>query len=134
MAIRGYWTVHDSGRILNPLLADGQVMGAVAHGVGGALYEELVYDRDGTPLAASFVDYLCPTAREVPEVEIHHLHGETSFVPSGAKGIGEGNSMTAPAAIANAIAGALADRGVEVTELPLRGSTIWKLLQEASST
>src|SRR5205807_8827167 len=86
---------------------------------------ELVYDDGGTPLAASFMDYLCPTWREVPEVEIHHLHGETSFVPSGAKGIGEGNSMSAPAAIANAITDAL---GVEVTELPMHGSRIWKLV------
>jgi 2-furoyl-CoA dehydrogenase large subunit len=125
VAIRGYWTVHDSGRVLNPLLADGQVLGALAHGIGGALYEELVYDGEGTPLAASFMDYLCPTSREVPEVRIHHPHGETSFVPSGAKGIGEGNSMSAPAAIANAIADAL---GVEVTDLPLHGSRIWNLV------
>jgi 2-furoyl-CoA dehydrogenase large subunit len=133
VAIRGYWTVHDSGRILNPLLADGQVMGALAHGLGGALYEELAFDEAGTPLATSFMDYLCPTAREVPEARIHHLQGETSFVPSGAKGIGESNSMSAPAAIANAVADALAERGVEVTELPLHGAKLWKWLQEAAS-
>src|SRR5205807_9897599 len=90
-----------------------------------ALYEELLYDGEGTPLVASFMDYLCPTSREMPDVDIHHLHGETSFVPSGAKGIGEGNSMSAPVAIANAMADAL---GVEVTELPLHGSRIWKLV------
>ncbi len=133
VAIRGYWTVHDSGRILNPLLADGQVMGALAHGVGGALYEELVFDRAGTPLATSFADYLCPTAREIPEVHIHHRHGETPFVPSGARGIGEGNSMSAPAAVANAIADALSERGVEITELPVHGSKIWKWLQETAT-
>jgi len=131
VSIRGYWTVHDSGRILNPLLADGQVMGALAHGIGGALYEELVYDGEGTPLTTSFMDYLCPTSREMPEVHIHHLHGETTFVPSGAKGIGEGNSMSAPVTIANAIADALSGRGIDVLELPVHGSRIWKWPQEA---
>ena len=131
VTIRGYWTVHDSGRVLNPLLADGQVMGALAHGIGGALYEELVYDAGGNPLAASFMDYLCPTWREMPEVGIRHLHGTTSFVPSGAKGIGEGNSMSAPVAIANAVADALAERGVEVTELPVHGSRIWSWLRHS---
>jgi 2-furoyl-CoA dehydrogenase large subunit len=132
IAVREYATVHDAGRILNPLLADGQVAGAFAHGLGGALLEELVYDAEGTPLAASFMDYLCPTMREVPEVRIHHVEGGTEFVPSGAKGIGEGNSMTAPAALANAIADALAARGIEVTELPVHGTKIWKWLQEAT--
>jgi 2-furoyl-CoA dehydrogenase large subunit len=131
LAIRRYVTVHDSGRILNPLLADGQVMGALAHGIGGAIYEELVFDREGTPLATSFMDYLCPTSREIPPVDIHHLHGETTFVPSGAKGIGESNSMSAPAAIANAVADALSGRGIEVTTLPIHPSRIWKWLQEA---
>jgi len=93
--------------------------------------EELVYDGEGTPLTTSFMDYLCPTSREMPEVHIHHLHGETTFVPSGAKGIGEGNSMSAPVTIANAIADALSGRGIDVLELPVHGSRIWKWLQEA---
>ncbi|MGH7911650.1 MAG: xanthine dehydrogenase family protein molybdopterin-binding subunit [Candidatus Dormibacteraceae bacterium] len=131
IAVRDYHTVHDSGRILNPLLADGQVAGALAHGIGGAMYEELVYDEAGTPLTASFMDYLCPTLREVPEVLIHHVVARgTDFVPSRAKGIGEGNSMAAPAAIANAVSDALLPRGIEVTELPVHGATIWKLLEE----
>ncbi len=123
-----YASVHDSGRILNPLLADGQVAGALAHGLGGALYEEIVHDPDGTPLTTSFMDYLCPTVREMPELRIHHLDGDTDFVPSRAKGIGEGTCMAAPAAIANAVTDALREHGVEVTALPLHGGRIWELL------
>jgi 2-furoyl-CoA dehydrogenase large subunit len=123
--VREYWTVHDAGRILNPLLADGQVAGALGHGLGGALLEELVYDRDGHPLATSFLDYPCPTAAEMPEFGIAHVEGGTDFVPSGAKGIGEGNAMTAPAAVANALADAL---GVEVDELPASPRRLWSWL------
>lgn len=123
-----YASVHDSGRILNPLLANGQVAGALAHGLGGALYEEMVHDPDGTPLTTSFMDYLCPTVREMPELRIHHLDGDTDFVPSRAKGIGEGTCMAAPAAIANAVTDALREHGIEVTELPLHGGRIWELL------
>ncbi len=124
-----YATVHDAGRILNPLLADGQVAGALAHGLGGALLEELVYDPDGTPLTTSFMDYLCPTVAEMPELRIHHVAGDTDFVPSRAKGIGEGNCMAAPAAIANAVTDALSAHGVEVNELPVHGGRIWEWLQ-----
>ena len=123
-----YASVHDSGRILNPLLADGQVAGALAHGLGGALYEELAYDPDGNPLTTSFMDYLCPTVREMPELRIHHVRGDTDFVPSRAKGIGEGTCMAAPAAIASAVTDALSGHGVEVTELPVHGGRIWEWL------
>jgi 2-furoyl-CoA dehydrogenase large subunit len=122
--LREYATVHDSGRLLNPLLADGQVHGALAHGLGGALYEEQVYGDDGVPLATSFLDYLCPTAAEMPAVRIAHRHGDTDFVPSRAKGIGEGSSMSAPAAIANAVSDAL---GVQLTELPAHPGRLWRL-------
>ncbi|HEX3607827.1 MAG TPA: xanthine dehydrogenase family protein molybdopterin-binding subunit [Candidatus Dormibacteraeota bacterium] len=125
-----YASVHDSGRILNPLLADGQVAGALAHGLGGALLEELVYDADGTPQTTSFMDYLCPSVREMPELRIHHLDGDTDFVPSGAKGIGEGNCMAAPAAIANAVTDALRAHGIEVNELPVHGGRIWEWLHK----
>jgi 2-furoyl-CoA dehydrogenase large subunit len=120
-----YATVHDSGRVLNPLLADGQVHGALAHGLGGALSEELVYAPDGAPLTATFQDYVCPGAAEMPVVRIVHAHGDTDFVPSGAKGIGEGNAMSAPAAVANALVDAL---GVEVLELPAHPSRLWRLV------
>lgn len=125
--VRKYLTVHDSGRILNPLLADGQVHGALAHGLGGALFEELIYDESGTPLATSFQDYLCPTPGEVLAPSIVHLESSTAFVPSGAKGIGEGNAMSAPAAIANALTDAL---GVDIDELPASPDRIWQWLRK----
>jgi 2-furoyl-CoA dehydrogenase large subunit len=120
-----YATVHDAGRVLNPLLADGQVHGALAHGLGGALSEELLYSPDGTPLSATFQDYVCPGAAEMPAVRIAHADGDTDFVPSRAKGIGEGNAMSAPAAVANALVDAL---GVEVFELPAHPSRLWRLV------
>jgi 2-furoyl-CoA dehydrogenase large subunit len=120
-----YATVHDSGRVLNPLLADGQVHGALAHGLGGALSEELVYGPDGAPLSTTFQDYVCPGAAEMPAaVDVVHAGGETAFVPSRAKGIGEGNAMSAPAAVANALSDAL---GVELLELPAHASRLWTL-------
>jgi 2-furoyl-CoA dehydrogenase large subunit len=128
VSVREYWTIHDAGRILNPLLADGQVAGALAHGLGGALLEELVYDEEGNPQATSFQDYLCPGAAEVPEPRIGHLEGDTEFVPSRAKGIGEGNSMSAPAAVANALTDAL---GVDVDELPASPRRLWSWLKES---
>src|SRR5215472_6337078 len=121
-----YATVHDAGRVLNPLLAGGQVHGALAHGLGGALSEELVYGPDGAPLTATFQDYVCPGAAEMPAaVHIAHADGDTGFVPSRAKGIGEGNAMSAPAAVANALVDAL---GVEVFELPAHPSRLWRLV------
>ncbi|HYW23602.1 MAG TPA: molybdopterin cofactor-binding domain-containing protein, partial [Terriglobales bacterium] len=120
-----YATVHDAGRVLNPLLAEGQVRGALAHGLGGALSEELVYGPDGAPLSTTFQDYVCPGAAEMPAVHVAHLDGNTDFVPSRAKGIGEGTAMSGPAAVANALVDAL---GVEILELPAHASRLWRLV------
>jgi len=98
-----YATAHDAGRLLNPLIADGQVRGDFAHGIGAALYERIVYDEDGNLLTGTFMDYLCPTAPDVPPLQIAHRETPSPFTPLGAKGIGEGNTMTVPAAIANAV-------------------------------
>lgn len=114
-----YVAVHDAGRILNPLLAEGQVHGAVAHGLGGALYEELVYDATGQVLTGSFMDYLCPTAAEMPRIDVEHLETPSPVTPLGSKGLGESSSMTAPVLLANAVADALRPLGVRVRELPL---------------
>jgi 2-furoyl-CoA dehydrogenase large subunit len=120
-----YATVHDAGRLLNPLLADGQVRGGFAHGAGAALFERVVYDDDGNLLTGTFMDYLCPTASDLPEVQIGHRETPSPFTPLGAKGLGEGNTMSVPAAIANAVADAL---GVENVELPLTPPRVWELL------
>lgn len=123
--ILDYVTVHDAGRLLNPLLADGQVRGGFAHGVGAALLERLVHDEDGNLLTASFVDYVCATAPEIPLVRIGHRSSPSPFTPLGAKGLGEGNTMSAPAAIANAVADAL---GREDVEPPFTPARVWELM------
>ena len=120
-----YITVHDAGRLLNPKLAHGQILGGLAHGLGSALFEEMVYDEQGQLLNGSFMDYLCPTVGEMPAVEIAHQETASPLTPLGAKGLGEGNTMSVGAAIANAVADAL---GVEPTVLPLSPTRIWDLL------
>jgi len=125
VAVRGYWTVHDAGRILNPLLADGQMLGGLAHGLGAALLEEHRYDEDGNLTTATFLDYLPPTATELPPVGHRTIETPSPVTALGAKGLGEGNTMTAPACVANAVADAL---GVEGVELPLTPARVWELL------
>ena len=107
VAVLDYVTVHDAGRLLNPLLAEGQVRGGLAHGAAAALFERHVYDEDGNLLTGSFMDYLVPTAPDLPTPRIGHRESPSPFLPLGAKGLGEGTTMSVPAAIANAVADAL---------------------------
>jgi 2-furoyl-CoA dehydrogenase large subunit len=111
-----YVTTHDAGRILNPALFDGQVLGGFAHGVGAALYEEFVYAEEGGFQSGSFADYAVPTAREIPGPVILHRETPSLATPLGAKGVGEGNAMSTPVCLANAVADAL---GVAEVDLPL---------------
>ena len=125
-----YATVHDAGRILNPLIADGQMMGGLAHGLGAALLEEHRYDEDGNLMTASFLDYVPPTATELPPVRHRAIETPSPITPLGAKGLGEGNTMSAPACLANAVADAL---GVDDVAIPLTPARVWALLQEAGA-
>ncbi|RXT13696.1 xanthine dehydrogenase family protein molybdopterin-binding subunit [Ammoniphilus sp. CFH 90114] len=127
--IEDYFTVHDAGTLLNPKIVDGQIYGGLAHGIGGALYEELMYDHRGQFLTGSFMDYLCPTAPEIPRVTLKHIETPSPLTPLGAKGLGEGNTMSAPAAVANAVSDALEGFGVKIDTLPLSPNYIWKLLR-----
>lgn len=106
-----YVTAHDAGRILNPALADGQIRGAFAQGLGAALMEEFRYADDGGFQSGTFADYLVPTSCEVPEPLILHLETPSPFTPLGAKGLGEGNNMSTPVCVANAVADALSPLG-----------------------
>ena len=124
-----YITTHDAGRLLNPALADGQIRGGVAQGVGAALLEEFRYDEEGNFLSGTFADYLVPTACEIPAPVILHIETPSPFTPLGAKGVGEGNNMSTPVAIANAVADALAVRDVK---LPLTAPRVHALLQSLS--
>jgi 2-furoyl-CoA dehydrogenase large subunit len=126
VSVTDYASVHDAGTLLNPLLADGQVQGGFAHGVGAALFERLAYDEDGNLMTASLVDYVTPTAADLPGLVVDHLESPSPFTPLGAKGLGEGATMSAPVAIANAVADAL---GVEEVELPLTAPRVWELVQ-----
>jgi 2-furoyl-CoA dehydrogenase large subunit len=120
-----YVSVHDAGRLLNPLLAEGQVRGGLAHGVGSALLERVAYDEDGNLLTASFVDYLCATAADLPRPRLGHRESPSPFMPLGAKGLGEGTTMSAPAALANAVADAI---GRDDVELPMTPPRVWEVL------
>jgi 2-furoyl-CoA dehydrogenase large subunit len=125
VSVLDYVSVHDAGRLLNPLIVEGQVRGGFAHGAGAALFERMVYDDDGNLLTGTFMDYLCPTAADVPSVRMEHLETPSPFTALGAKGLGEGTTMSAPVAIANAVADAL---GVDAVELPLTPARVWELL------
>ena len=120
-----YVTMHDSGTLLNPKLAEGQVHGAFAWAVGCALYEEFAYGEDGSFLNGTFADYLVPTAWEVPEPQIVHMATPSLVTPLGAKGVGEGNCMSTPVCIANAVCDAL---GVENVTLPLSPNKVSALI------
>ncbi|TVT18622.1 xanthine dehydrogenase family protein molybdopterin-binding subunit [Amycolatopsis acidiphila] len=121
-------TVHDAGTILNPTLLEGQVHGALAQALGGAMYEEMRYTDAGQP-TATFMDYLCPTSAETTyELDSDHLVTPSPLTRLGAKGCGEGSSMSLPVAIANAVADALSPAGVRITSLPLHGNVLHELL------
>ena len=124
-----YVVAHDCGRVINPIIVDGQVHGGVAQGVGGALFEEMVYDETGQLLTGSLMDYAVPKADDLPLIETVHLEFPSPRNPLGVKGLGEGGAISPPAAIANAVEDALAPFGVRITETPVTAARIVALLQ-----
>jgi carbon-monoxide dehydrogenase large subunit len=114
-----YKIVEDGGVLINPMVVDGQIYGGMVQGIGTALYEEMRYDDNGQPLAATFADYHLPGAAEVPPIAIEHMQHASPISRFGQKGIGEGGAIAPPAAIANAVNDALAPLGVEIDELPI---------------
>ena len=111
-----YVTMHDCGRVLHPAMVAGQITGGFAHAVGAALYEEFVYSPEGAFLTGSFADYLVPTTTEIPAPQILHVESPSPFTLLGAKGVGEGNCMSTPVCLANAVADAL---GLAAIDLPM---------------
>ncbi len=130
--IRRYLVAHDCGKLINPIIVEGQIHGGVAQGVGGGLLEEMVYDAEGQLLTGTFMDYLVPTATDLPPIETVHLEFPSPRNPLGVKGIGEGGAISPPAALANAVEDALAPFGVRVTRTPLGPSVVLGLLDEAA--
>jgi carbon-monoxide dehydrogenase large subunit len=123
--------VDDAGRILNPLLAEGQVHGGLAQGIAQALFEEMSYDDEGTPLSATLADYLMPSAAELPSYETTHTHTPTPLNPLGAKGIGESGTIGSTPAVQNAVVDAVAHLGVRHIDMPLSPERVWRAIQEA---
>ena len=128
-----YYVVDDCGQILNPMVVDGQQHGGVAHGIGNALLEEVVYDDSGQMLNPTFMDYLLPTAADVPPIQVEHETHLSPLNPLGIKGAGEGGAVSPPAAIANAIIDALRPLEVEITEMPMTPARVWRAIQDARS-
>jgi carbon-monoxide dehydrogenase large subunit len=128
-----YVVVEDCGTMVNPMIVEGQAHGAVAQGIGNALFEDFVYDRDGQPLTTSFMDYLLPAAAELPAMEIVHVETPPRVSVSGFKGMAEGGTIGATAAVANAVGDALAPLGIEVRELPISPDRIHRLIQAAAT-
>ncbi|WP_380676139.1 xanthine dehydrogenase family protein molybdopterin-binding subunit [Salinigranum sp. GCM10025319] len=129
-----YVTVHDCGNILNPTVVEGQHVGALAHGFGGAMLEEMPYDDEGQPLAQTFVDYWAPSAMEMPELTMDHIETPNPFTPGGHKGAGETGTISPPPVLANAVEDALRPLGVQLRDdQPVKPQYIWEQLRKAQS-
>jgi 2-furoyl-CoA dehydrogenase large subunit len=115
-----YRVGHDCGTVINPKIVRGMTMGGIAHGIGAALYEEFAYDGEGQLIAQSFMDYLLPSAHEVPPVEIIHHETPSPLTVLGQKGSGESGYLGAAAAIANAVNDGLRPLGISINTLPLK--------------
>jgi carbon-monoxide dehydrogenase large subunit len=128
-----YAAVHDCGRVINPMVVEGQVHGGVAQGIGGAFFERLVYNEEGQIINASFMDYLLPTAAEVPPIAVDHVETPSPLSPLGMKGAGEAGVIPVPALFASAIDDALSPFGIRVREMPLHPCRLYELLKEAQN-
>ncbi|HEV8584051.1 MAG TPA: xanthine dehydrogenase family protein molybdopterin-binding subunit [Methylomirabilota bacterium] len=132
VSVLGYWVAHDCGTLLNPMLVDGQLAGGVAQGLGGALLEHLPYDESGQPLGRTFMEYALPTAAVMPPLVVAHLETPSPHTPGGMKGMAEGGTIAAPAAIGNAVADALVPAGVDPSAIdfyPLTPARVFALLR-----
>jgi carbon-monoxide dehydrogenase large subunit len=123
-----YVVVNDSGRIINPMIVEGQLIGGVAHGIGNALFEWMGYDEAAQPVTTTFADYLLPSATEVPAIELKLAEFPSPLNPLGVKGVGESGCVPAAAAIVSAIENALAPFGVRISEYPVTPARLFALL------
>lgn len=128
-----FLVAEDCGKLINPLIVDGQVHGGVAQGIGAALYEEMIYNEEGQNVTASLVDYVVPAASEVPPIDIVHIEAASPTTLGGFRGMGEGGTIGAPAAIANAICDALSPLGIDVFEIPVTPERLFRLIENAKS-
>ena len=126
-----YAVASDAGRLINPSIVEGQIVGGIAQGLGGAMMEELAYDAAGQLVASTLMDYPLPNASDVPNIQITHLETPTPLNPLGVKGLGEGGAIAGHAAVTNAVADAVARLGARVTQTPLRPEAVRDLIQRA---
>ncbi len=131
--IEQWVTSEDVGNVINPLIVDGQMHGAIVQGLSNAMFEEFIYDEQGQQLTADFEHYKLATAADMPDIKITYAPTPCPHTPLGTRGIGEGRPSSIPGALTNAICDALSPFGIEITELPVRPSSIWKKLQEAGA-
>ena len=132
--VEQYICVEDCGTIIDHVIVDGQVVGGVACGIGNALHEELVYDEGGQLLTGTFMDYLVPTAPDVPEIQTTHTETPSPFTEGGVKGVGEAGTVGAFTAVGNAVADALLPLGVEVTHPPVGPRRVWEMIKRSEET
>jgi carbon-monoxide dehydrogenase large subunit len=128
-----YIVIHDCGRVLNPMIVDGQIQGGVAQGIGGALYEEIIYDENGQLITGTYMDYLIPTAMEVPVVEMGHQEFLSPRNPIGVKGVGEGGAICPPSSIANAVCDAMKPLNIEINSVPISPNRLRNLIELAEA-
>ena len=129
--IKRYILGHDCGTVINPKIVRGMTMGGIAHGIGAALYEEFAYSGDGLLMAQNFMDYLLPSAHEVPPVEIVHHETPSPLTVFGQKGSGESGYLGAPAAIASAVNDAIRPLGIAVNSLPIKVARLGDMIAAA---
>ena len=133
VSLLDYIYVHDCGTIINPTIVEGQIQGGVAQGIGAALFESLPYDEAGQPLFATFMQYVLPTAAELPSVVIEHQHTPSPNIPGGMKGVGEAGAIGSPAAVVAAIEDALSPFAVRINATPVTPATILELIADAAA-
>ena len=126
-----YVVAHDCGKMINPMIVEGQIRGGTTQGIGNALYEDLVYSEAGQLLTGSLMDYLIPTAMETPKIEITHLETPSPSTVGGVKGMGEGGAIAPPGALANAVADALSSFSVKIAQLPITPERLWRQIRQA---
>ena len=127
VTVKKYIAVDDCGRVINPLLVDGQIQGGIAQGIGQALWEGVVYDENGQLLTGSLMDYALPKAKDLPRLELARTETPTPVNPLGAKGVGESGTIGSTPAVVNAVVDALAPFGVVHIDMPLMPEKIWRL-------
>jgi carbon-monoxide dehydrogenase large subunit len=131
MRLERFAVAEDCGKLVNPMIVEGQVHGGVAQGIGAALFEEIVYDGEGQMMTGSLVDYVVPSACEIPTMQVAHLESMSPTTLGGFRGMGEGGTIGAPAAIANAVADALTPLGIAIDELPITPERLFRLIEAA---